>query len=326
VYQRFFRAGVVLAFVLIVMVGASISTLCAQQAPGVTPQGAPQVMRFCSDKCQTLTWKGDHYDGVVDGESQTNFLYYVELWSASGIRLKGHSLLSYGVPQQHVVFGTPVQNTKKVYIESEFTGVIDANGHSVDEGVQKWRMGNKSGEMAFRLTWSGAPSCSASASGSAETTPMPVALSECDGDCITKQSGNVGTLVFQGSKGTGTWTRERQRATLIIQRWDSEKAIIVREDTADSSMAGLTAVYEGKLCGDRIEGNLTVRYPGHFDGLVVPFMATIPLTSCDSIGDDPVRLKDVGKDAMRFRQLPSAFKCFLHASKLGTWKPGRQRA
>jgi hypothetical protein len=271
------------------------------------------------NRCQTLTWKGDHYDGAWDGESDTITIYKVEQWLPTGIRMTGRSLLAVGEQRQQIP-GLPISVGKKTYIEAVFTGVIGAGGDSVEEAVEKWRMGSKSGELIYKLSWEadhGAdapPSCTET---NVTAPPLPTALKVCDGACITQQNGNSAAWVFQGSKGTGVWAKNGIRADLVIQEWESNKVVIIRHDTPDSSKAGASAVYEGTLCGDRIEGNRIEKYPGHYDRQVMPFIATIPLTQCDSIVDDPLRLKDVGEEALRFRQLPSAFKCLSRSADLG---------
>lgn len=104
--------------------------------------------------------------------------------------------------------------------------------------------------------------------------------------------------------------REHHQAT-TIQEWSGGKVTIAREDTPNSLFAGLTVVYSGSLCGKSIRGTALAHYPGHGDkDFTVPWIATVPETSCDAVGDDEVRLIEVAQTATRFRQKPSRIQMF----------------
>ncbi len=217
-YLRFFWSGAVLSAFASLVIFEAFSASCAQQTSGVTPQGAPQVMRLCTYEpsgkvsCQTLTLRGDHYDGVGDGQPQTVAIYHVEQWSASRVRLKGRSLLAIGVLQQRIP-GVPVPISKKTYLEAEFTGVIAADGHSIDEGVAKWRIGSQSGEIGFQLTWSAAP---AGHGQSGDPLDPPRIMHWCAVHCAT-------LILSNGHYGD-------QNSLWDIEKWTRDSVIIRRTD------------------------------------------------------------------------------------------------
>jgi hypothetical protein len=156
---------------------------------------------------------------------------------------------------------------------------------------------------------------------------IPVGLEVCDSECITKSSGVVQTWVFHGNKGDARWsvTGDQVMALLTIERFDADKIVIRREDRPNSPVAGFTARYEGTMHDGRIDGTVTAKWPGHFvdkdnpSGIITfPWYATVPITTCDpsaaSANQDNF---EIATKALRFRQLPSAFQCFLLAAQQG---------
>ena len=304
--------GRYIAFAILMVVFIPIAP--SQTPPALTPQGAPTVMRLCvNQKCQTLTWKGDHYDGVNDGEKTTFATYVIEEWSAKGVRMKGTSLLEYKSVIKAGSFSIP----RKSHIEGDYTGVVANSGNSVEEGVLKYSGPFGSGQLTYELTWKSsdddvAIACSAPAT----SLPAPTNLTVCGGPCITQQDGDIGALTFQGNKGKGSWVKG-SRANLTVQQWDAQKVIIIRQDTPTSATAGLIATYTGKVCGDTIKGRVTVSWPGRFENVSVPWTATIPASSCDAISDDNEALVETGRELLLFRNAAGAFGCFSRAAKLG---------
>ena len=159
----------------------------------------------------------------------------------------------------------------------------------------------------------------ASHSGLAQSSlPLPIGLDECEGGCMSGD-GTVGTWIFHGHDGKGTWLKNRAKATLRIARYDNEKIEIYRENTPDSGAPGFTAVYEGTLQGHRIEGTVTAMWPGHFPktGVRYKWFATVPVVNCDPSNQAGVDAFETGQTGIRFRQGQPAFQCFLQAAKLG---------
>lgn len=153
----------------------------------------------------------------------------------------------------------------------------------------------------------------------ANSLPIPIGLDECEGGCMNGD-GTVGTWIFHGPDGKATWLKNGAKATLKIDRYDTEKIVIRRENTPDSSAPGFTAVYEGVLQGDRIEGTVTAMWPGHFakTGVKYKWFATLPAVSCEpSATRAGMDAFETGQTALRFRQPQFAFQCFLQAAKLG---------
>src|SRR5262249_52118427 len=83
--------------------------------------------------------------------------------------------------------------------------------------------------------------------------------------------------------------------------------------------AGLVAIYEGTLNGDRIDGKGRTAWPNHLPQGKPPgtgdflFYATIPQTVC-APGDTLQDPMEVGQTAVQFRQKKSAFDCYLMAA------------
>jgi hypothetical protein len=88
---------------------------------------------------------------------------------------------------------------------------------------------------------------------------IPNRMSECEGD------GNATCSVwtFTGAEGLGRWSNGAS-ANLTVQQFDPGWVIIRRTDPSGTS-AGLTGVYIGKLHGNRVEGTVTWRWPGHWN-------------------------------------------------------------
>jgi len=311
--QRFVRA-IVASMTFFLVCG---NHLAAQQKATTTPFGSPLEMRLCVDNgCETLTWRDDHYAGVKDKASDISTHYTVEQWSPTGIRLKGKSVAAVSTNRQAI---GPIPIATHTYIEGVFTGAIAPDGHSIEDAVVKWQVGKQSGEKVYKLTWNTEASSSlssAACSAPASSLSRPAALEVCDGPCILQQDGNLGTWTFHGDEGTGNWLKG-SRANLRITRWDGAKVTIVREDTPSSTTPGATVTYQGMVCGATIKGDALVNWPGHVENVKVPWTATIPITTCDALEDDSLKILDVAHEALRFRQLPSAFKCLSRAADLG---------
>jgi TPR repeat protein len=130
--------------------------------------------------------------------------------------------------------------------------------------------------------------------------------------------GNVGTWIFHGSSGKGTWPKNGAKSTLTIEQYDSGKILIRRENTPDSSAPDFTAIYEGTLHGRRVDGTVTATAGHPPRTFKYPWYATVPVTSCGSDGStDAQDASETGQTALRFRQAPSALQCFLIAAKGG---------
>jgi hypothetical protein len=115
------------------------------------------------------------------------------------------------------------------------------------------------GGILFALAFSCAPTLSQS---------IPARLSECE----TKGCG--GDWRFSGRTGTAHWPNGVE-AELSIERFDQDQVIIRRRDTSSSTL-GVTAVYTGTIHGQRIEGDVTYSWPGHWaTPVIVQWYATI---------------------------------------------------
>ncbi len=307
----------VLSFVLAAMFCFGMSQPGAgQQSASTTQAGSPLKMHLCVDNvCETLIWRGSYYDGIKDKGSDITNHYKVDEWSKSGIKLEGKSI------SPMFVNAPPIPIPIRTYLEGVFTGPIAADGHGIDNGVVHWKLGPQHGEKVFTLTWDAdAPAAAAipTCSEGISNLPSPSALEVCDGSCVLKNDRNLGAWLFHGSKGSGAW-QQGGKAELTIEEWSNGTVKIEREDLPSSTTAGLSAVYQGVVCGGTVKGTVVFRWPGHFNDkdFSAPWTATIPITSCDGVEDDTLALMDIAKTAVRFRQPPSAFKCLSRAAELG---------
>lgn len=160
-----------------------------------------------------------------------------------------------------------------------------------------------------------------SRSGNAQTPlQIPVGLEVCMGTCVLNNDHNIATWIFNGKqRGRGTWSNSKSVAILTIRRYDSEQILIHDENPPESSESGLTADYEGKMHGDRIDGTVTLRWarfqtPTHT--ITWPWYAMIPVTKCESDATAE-EAYEIGNKAMLFQQAPPAFQCFLMSAKQG---------
>ena len=85
----------------------------------------------------------------------------------------------------------------------------------------------------------------------------PVTMTECEG------ANNCATWTFLGTQGNGQWP-SGETANLSVERVDAASVLIRRADSTGPS-AGLTAVYKGTRNGDRIDGEYTSSWPGHWE-------------------------------------------------------------
>ena len=95
---------------------------------------------------------------------------------------------------------------------------------------------------------------------------LPTKLLECEGgQCIPGGGGGgSGTWTFDGHEGHAQWPGSGAVANLTIERFDFDGILIRRVDIAGRT-PGITAVYTGKVEGNRIEGHVTWSWPGHWN-------------------------------------------------------------
>jgi hypothetical protein len=95
----------------------------------------------------------------------------------------------------------------------------------------------------------------------------PVTMTECEG------TNNCATWTFLGSQGNGQWP-SGEVANLSVERYDANSVVIRRADSTGSS-AGLTAIYTGTRHDDRVGGEFTSSWPGHWDNKSGNWYATV---------------------------------------------------
>jgi hypothetical protein len=95
----------------------------------------------------------------------------------------------------------------------------------------------------------------------------PVTMTECEG------TNNCATWTFLGKQGNGQWP-SGEMANLTVEDFDADTVVIDRADSTGNS-AGLTATYRGTRHGNRIGGEYTSSWPGHWDKQEGNWYATI---------------------------------------------------
>jgi hypothetical protein len=95
----------------------------------------------------------------------------------------------------------------------------------------------------------------------------PVTMTECEG------VNNCATWTFLGAQGNGQWP-SGEVANLSVEHYDDDNVVIRRADSTGSS-AGLTAVYTGTRHGDRVGGEFTSSWPGHWENKSGNWYATL---------------------------------------------------
>jgi hypothetical protein len=96
---------------------------------------------------------------------------------------------------------------------------------------------------------------------------VPVTMTECEG------TNNCATWTFLGGTGNGRWP-SGEIANLTVERSDASTVVIRRADSTGAS-AGLTAVYTGTRHDDRVGGEFTSSWPGHWAGRSGNWYATV---------------------------------------------------
>ncbi len=85
----------------------------------------------------------------------------------------------------------------------------------------------------------------------------PVTMTECEG------TNNCATWTFLGTQGNGQWP-SGEIANLTVENFDDNTVVIRRADSTGSA-AGLTAIYKGTRHGNRLGGEFTSSWPGHWE-------------------------------------------------------------
>jgi len=111
------------------------------------------------------------------------------------------------------------------------------------------------------------PRQNAAPASSKPPAPVPVIMTECEG------VNNCATWSFLGAQGTGQWP-SGDIANLSVERYDADSVVIRRADSTGVS-AGLTAVYTGTRHGDRVGGDFTSSWPGHWNNQSGNWYATV---------------------------------------------------
>jgi hypothetical protein len=154
-------------------------------------------------------------------------------------------------------------------VPDDYKAYLDKYPDGVYAPLAKRRIAALEAQAAPAATAAPPVSAGAAAPGNASSTP--VTMTECEGanDCAT--------WTFLGKQGNGQWP-SGETATLSVDYFDANSVVIRRADAVGPS-AGLTATYRGTRHGDRIGGQFTSSWPGHWTNMSGNWSATIGKSS-----------------------------------------------
>ena len=184
------------------------------------------------------------------------------------------------------------------------------------EGTVVWSWNGHWNDEHPEGHWSAEISKSIPAPAPVEAIKIPSTLIECEADqCAPGRPGGC-LWVFHGSEGE-SHCRNGAASRLVVEKFDSAGIVIRRTELPSSVSAGLTALYTGKLRGDRITGIGTWSWPGHWNehNPSGPWFATIQHTDSQSLPPVPPPLvsPEVHADgSVTFRAFrPSSLEMFV---------------
>jgi enterochelin esterase family protein len=163
---------------------------------------------------------------------------------------------------------------------------------------------------------------------------IPSTLTECETDqCAPGREGGC-VWILHGSEGESR-CNNGAAAKLSIQQFDNDGIVIRRTDTQKSSSYGLTAIYTGKMVGDRITGYGTWSWPGHWNNRNPSgrWFATVrkdadrnlppvppPLVSPEVHPDGSVTFRALAPDSQEvLLELEGAEPVIMQKDELGVW-------
>ena len=150
----------------------------------------------------------------------------------------------------------------------------------------------------------------------------PVALLECEGESI------CGSWNLNGQNGEAYWAN-RASAQLTVERFDAGGVVIHRTDRAGTLSAGLTAIYQGRLNGEFLEGTATWSWPGHVPASQTgPWLAAFSSAEFSSPANRGLMSVDEAllraRLAAKSRDYPVALNWFGKAGALGDARAGEK--
>ncbi len=119
----------------------------------------------------------------------------------------------------------------------------------------------------------------------ASRNSVPVRMTECEGknDCAT--------WTFLGNQGTGQWP-SGELASLTLESLQGDDLVIHRADSTGPS-AGLTVEYKGTRHGERVSGEFTSHWPGHWESQSGDWYAMLEKSSQNAPSTAAVTLRGV---------------------------------
>lgn len=119
--------------------------------------------------------------------------------------------------------------------------------------------------------------------------PQVVRMTECEG------VNNCASWSFLGTQGNGQWP-SGEVANLTVEHSDKDSVVIHRADSTGNS-AGLTATYTGTRHDDRVGGEFTSSWPGHWEKKTGNWYASLETQT----GGAPPMLRFCGQHCITYR-------------------------
>ncbi len=190
------------------------------------------------------TWKFSGILGTADWSNGAEARVVIERFDENGVDIRRIDLPNSSSYGQTAVYTGTMHNDR---IEGDV--VWSWSGHWNDEHLK--------GHWSAVIEKAAPPP-------PAEAIKIPAALSECEADqCAPGRTGGC-LWNFHDRQGEAR-CRDGAHFKLDVQKFDTDGIVLRRTELPDSVSVGLTALYTGKLRGDRITGIGTWSWPGHWN-------------------------------------------------------------
>ena len=226
----------------------------------------PSVMHFCAQHCLTLTLENGKFTNYTNLPGQWNEkrVFAVEKFTRESVII--HRSDTGSNPGTALYTGRMSDGGNSVSGDGwkitwgAALNTLPGSGATRPPQNQGPTVSVNNPDAALRdLPAAKHPGCPVAGAGN-----LPTKLTECESGQCVPGGGGPGDWTFNGRQGHGEWRLQGAKANLTIERFDFDDVVIRREDVVGRT-PGITAIYTGKIQGNRIEGNVTWSWPGHWN-------------------------------------------------------------
>jgi enterochelin esterase family protein len=223
---------------------AQSATPAAIAVPAVMTEMECMGSQCVPDAKVSGSWKFDGILGTADWNNGAEARIVVERFDESGVDIRRIDLATSSSYGQTAVY----------------TGTLHGNRI---QGDVVWSWSGHWNDEHLTGHWTAVIENSAPLH-PADAIKIPAALDECEADqCAPGRTG--GCLWTLNDHQGEARCRDGAHFKLEVQKFDTDGIVLRRTELSDSVSAGLTALYIGKLHGDRIIGIGTWSWPGHWN-------------------------------------------------------------